>query len=322
MKIGFDARCSALASDHEQFIRIITEGERLGFDYTTISDHIVSPRTVTAKYPYNAAGKLSAVAAGPRHEQLTAIAFFAAKTKKLRFVTSVLVVPYRQPVLTAKIISTIDILSGGRITVGVGTGWMKDEFELVGAPDFSKRGRVTDEYLAAFKSLWTEENPEFKGDYVRFSDLAFEPKPMQKPHPPLWIGGLSDPAIRRTARFGDAWYPVPNDQAVPLDSIPRIRAGLAKLRSFTEAAGRPGDSVGVAMRVHQYGEQLAPQASDGERQVFSGSFAAIVDDLGRLGELGMTSVDFRFTADTPDKVLLAMDTFQQNVIAKIGKKNA
>src|SRR5690606_34648108 len=120
----------------------------------------------------------------------------------------------------------------------------------------------------------------------------------------------------RAARLGDAWYPVPDDQALPLDSFPRMQAGINKLREYTEAAGRPAESVAIALRMHKYGHQIAPQASDGERQLFSGSTDEIVSDLERLRDLGLSAVDFRFTEETPDKVLAAMASFQKNVLAK------
>jgi len=316
MDIGFDARTPAAVSDPEERIQLVTEGERLGFDYTTISDHLVSPTSVRAKYPYAADGVFPAVASGGRLEQLTAIAFLAAKTSRLRFVTSVLVVPYRPPVLAAKVMATVDVLSGGRLTVGVGAGWMEDEFEALGAPSFSDRGRVTDEYIEAMKTLWTEPLPAYDGAYASFSDIEFEPKPVQKPHPPLWIGGLSGPAMRRAARTGDAWYPVPNDPARPLDSLERLHAGIAKMRSLAESAGRNPDSVAVAMRVHHHGERLEPKASDGERRLFSGSGAEIAADLRCLRDLGVVAVDFRFAHDTAEKALLEMEAFQRDVVGR------
>lgn len=317
MDIGFDARTPGAVSDPGERIQLVTEGEALGYDYTTVSDHLVTPTTLRATYPYATDGVFPAVASGGRHEQLTAIAFLAAKTTTLRFVTSVMVVPYRPPILTAKVMSTIDVLSGGRLTVGAGTGWMEDEFEVLDLPPFAERGRVTDEYLEAMKALWTEENPSYDGKYVRFSDIKFEPKPQQKPHPPVWIGGLSGPAMRRAARLGDAWYPVPNDAAKPLDSLARLRAGIAKMRALTEAAGRDPDSVAVAMRVHHYGPALPPEAGDGERRLFSGGPEEVAADLRALRDLGLIAVDFRFAYDTTDEALTRMESFQRDVVAKI-----
>ena len=115
-----------------------------------------------------------------------------------------LIVPHRNPIIAAKSLATLDYLSGGRLIIGVGVGWMREEFEAVGCESFDERGAVTDEYIRAFKELWTSDNPTFEGKYVSFSDINFLPKPVQKPHPPLWVGGESRPAIRR-ARHAVRW---------------------------------------------------------------------------------------------------------------------
>jgi probable F420-dependent oxidoreductase len=317
LRIGFEVRTPGLVSDPAALLQVLTEGERMGFDYTTLSDHIVSPVSIETTYPYNAAGKLSPVAAGGRHELLTAIAFFAAKTSRLRFVTAVMVVPYRPPILTAKILSTIDSLSGGRLTVGVGTGWMKDEFDAIAAPDFRARGDVTDDYIEVMKTLWTDEEPKYEGDHARVSGITFAPKPAQTPHPPLWVGGLSNRAMRRAARLGDAWYPVPTDQARPLDSLPRMREGIARMRAMTAEAGRDPESVTVAVRGHEFGEGLPPTASDGERRLFSGTASEIARDLAAARDLGVTSIDFRFTRQDVGQALEDMATFQRDVVASL-----
>jgi probable F420-dependent oxidoreductase len=314
--IGFDARPVGAGANPKDLTQLVTEAEALGFDYATISDHLVVPTSIEAKYPYSATGEFPARTVD-RTEQLTGIAFLAAKTSTLRFVTSVMVVPHRPAVLTAKMLTTIDVMSGGRLTIGVGTGWMKDEFEAIGLPDFAARGRVTDEYLEAFKNLWTEPEPSYKGSHVSFSGITFEPKPVQKPHPPLWVGGMSRPAMRRAARLGDAWYIILTDQANPLDSMERLQAGIARMRAVAEAEGRDPDTVTVAMRVNVYGEGLAPTASDGERRLFSGSGADLAADLRNLRDLGIIGVDFRFSYDTVDQALGKMEAFQRDVVAKM-----
>jgi probable F420-dependent oxidoreductase len=188
--------------------RLAAEGEAIGYDYAAISDHIVEPIDIHARYPYSESGEFPAGSRGERHEQLTAIAYLAAKTSRLKFLTSVMVVPHRPAVLTAKILATIDVMSGGRLIVGVGAGWLEEEFVAIGAPPFAERGTATDEYLMAFRELWTKDKPRFDGRFVKFSDILFAPKPVQKPCPALWIGGESEPAMRRAARIGDGWYPI------------------------------------------------------------------------------------------------------------------
>src|SRR2546421_563702 len=153
MNFGFGAPVSGPLSNPRDLARIVSEGEAMGYDYCTLSDHVVIPRELEAKYPYSDTGEFPGRAGGDRHEQLTAVTFVAAKTSKLRLVTSVTVVPHRPPVLTAKIISTIDVLSEGRFTWGIGVGWCKEEFEAIGTEPFEERGAVTDETIAVGREL-------------------------------------------------------------------------------------------------------------------------------------------------------------------------
>src|ERR1700694_4022599 len=245
MQFGFGAPVSGPLSTPDSLVRITVEGEAMGYDYTTISDHVVIPRDIEAKYPYSDTGEFPGRAGGDRHEALTAVAFIAAKTSRLRLVTSVTVVPHRPAVLQAKMLATIDVLSKGRLTFGIGAGWMKEEFEALAVPPLPERGAVTDEYLNAFRELWTKDDPRFEARYVKFANIMFEPKPVQKPYPPIWVGGESGPALRRTARIGDAWYPIGTNPAHPLDSLARFRAGIARLRKAAGDAGRDPMSVGL-----------------------------------------------------------------------------
>src|SRR5580704_5470098 len=188
MLIGFDLPTRGALASPETIARLAIEGEAMGFDYLTLSDHIVIPRDIEDRYPYSSTGEFPSGGRTDWYEQLTSAAFVAAKTSRLRMVTSVMVVPHRPAVLTAKMLATIDLLSDGRLTVGCGAGWLKEEFAALGVPPFAERGDVVDEYLSAFRELWTKEAPRFAGRYVRFGDIVFAPKPRQQPHPPLWVG--------------------------------------------------------------------------------------------------------------------------------------
>ena len=196
-----------------------------------------SRASMDAKYPYSDTGEFPGRAGGDRHEQLTAVTFVAAKTSKLRLVTSVTVVPHRPPVLTAKIIATIDVLSEGRFTWGIGVGWCREEFEAIGTEPFNERGAVTDETIAVCRELWTNENPSFNGKYAEFSNIFFQPRPVQK-RMPVWVGGESGPAMRRTAKLGDAWYPIGTNPRNRLDTLDRLNAQWTKLRG-NGAGSRP-----------------------------------------------------------------------------------
>jgi probable F420-dependent oxidoreductase len=317
MQIGFNAPSSGPLAAPDALVRIVAEGEAMGFAYATVSDHVVIPKDISARYPYTESGEFPSGARAERHEQLAETAFLAAKTSKLRFVLSVMVVPHRPAVLTAKMLSTIDVLSGGRLTVGIGAGWLREEFEAIGAPDFAARGAVTDEYIAAFKELWTKEDPRFEGAHTRFADIDFSPKPVQKPHPPIWVGGESGPALRRTARLGDAWYPIGTNPQHPLDSLKRLRAGIERLRRLTAEAGRDPGAVGLAMRVQSFGEGVPARAGDGERRMFSGTMADVVQDLKDMQALGIRHVDFGFGGATAEEAIAAMRRFADGVIARL-----
>src|SRR6202165_3635370 len=193
MLIGFNAPTAGPLSAADNLAKIVVGAETMGFDYATFSDHVVVPPATAAEYPYSASGEFPSGTRGERHEQLTEIAWIAAKTTRLRLVTSVMVVPHRPAVLTGKMLSTIDVLSGGRLTLGIGAGWCKEEFEVLGTEPFAERGAVTDEYILAFREMWTKDNPKFSGKYVKFADIYVDPMPVQK-NIPIWVGGESGPA--------------------------------------------------------------------------------------------------------------------------------
>ncbi len=317
MKFGFNAPTAGPLAAPEPLARIAAAGEAAGFDYLTISDHVVIPRHIASTYPYSATGEFPAGAGAERHEQLIQAAWIAARTSRLRIVTSVMVVPHRPAVLAAKQIATIDVLSGGRLTLGIGAGWLKEEFEALGAPPFEERGAVTDEYLAAFRALWTEETPSFAGKYTRFSDLVFAHKPVQRPGPPIWVGGESGPALRRSAKFGDAWYPIGGNPSFPLDSLARLESGIARLRRLTAEAGRSPDAVSVAYRVQRAGPGVPATAGDGNRRLFSGTAEDIVADIRALKGLGVSHLDLGLAATTQDEATAELARLRDTVLARV-----
>jgi probable F420-dependent oxidoreductase len=317
MQFGFNLPNSGALADRGIMTRIAQTGEALGYDYLTLTDHVVLPDAAEPGYPYSESGAFYSTDSGYRHEQLTTAAYIAAKTATIRLVLAVMVVPHRPAVLAAKMLATIDVLSGGRLVVGVGAGWLKAEFDAVVTTPFAERGAVTDEYLRAFRRLWTETKPRIEGRHVTYDGLVFEPKPAQKPHPPIWVGGESPPSLRRTARLGDAWYPIGSNNRHLLDTLPRYRAGIARLRQLTAEAGRPPAAVALTYRVKRYGEAVPPQASDGERRLFSGSDADLIDDIRALRDLGVIAIDFDFERPDEAAVLAEMRAFRERVLAKV-----
>jgi probable F420-dependent oxidoreductase len=316
MQYGFGAPVSGPLSGPRDLAKIVIEGEAMGYDYATLSDHVVIPRELENKYPYSDTGEFPGRAGGDRHEQLTAVTFCAAKTSKLRLVTSVMVVPHRPAVLTAKILASIDVLSEGRFTLGVGAGWCREEFEAIGTDPFAERGAVTDEYLLACRELWTNPDPSFDGKYVKFSNIFFEPRPVQK-RVPIWVGGESGPALRRTAKLGDAWYPIGTNPQFRLDTLDRFRGGIERLHRHCANAGRDPKEVSLVYRVSQRGPAVPEKADNGDRRLFSGDNAAIIGDLRAFRDLGVIAVDFSFDGGTADAVVDNMRRFREDVLAKV-----
>jgi probable F420-dependent oxidoreductase len=322
MQIGFSAPTAGSLSALDPLVRLCAGAEEAGLAYATFSDHVVIPTEIASPYPYSATGEFTNQGTGERNEQLIELAFVAARTTKLKLVTSVMVVPHRPAVLAAKQLATIDTLSGGRVILGIGAGWMKEEFEAIGAPPFAERGKVTDEYVAAFKELWTKDKPSFAGTYVKFDKITFAPKPFprgpaQKGGIPIWVGGESGPALRRTAKYGDAWYPIPNNPAFPMDSLKRLGAGIARLRQLTAEAGRDPQSVGVTVRFQRYAPGEPQKAGDGERKLSTGSTSDIIGDIKAMRALGVGAIDMGFGGSSVPEILAEMKKFQSEVMARL-----
>jgi probable F420-dependent oxidoreductase len=289
----------------------------LGYDYLTLPDHIVLPNQRVPGYPYSESDEFFGEGPERRHEQLTTAAFIAAKTSHIRLVLAVMVVPHRPAVLAAKMLSTIDVLSSGRLVVGIGAGWLRAEFDAVVATPFAERGRVTDEYLSAFRKLWTDGAPRLDGSWAKFDGIVFEPKPVQKPHPPIWVGGESGPSLRRAARWGDAWYPIGSNNKHLLDTLPRYCAAVDRVLKLTAEAGRDPTSVALTYRVKRYGDAVPEKASDGERRLFPGSTTAIVADLKTLRTLGVSCIDIDFERPDPEDSIAEMRRFQEQIISRL-----
>jgi probable F420-dependent oxidoreductase len=203
--------------------------EDLGLDGVFVPDHILAPPATTQHY-------------GPNWpDPFSLLAFIAGRTQRIHVGASVIVLPYRNPLVTAKAAATVDQASGGRFIFGVGVGWDEEEFRNLGLP-FRERGAQTDEYLRVIKSAWSADQPSFAGKYLNFSGVTFAPRPAQTPHPPIWVGGLpgaiSSPALRRVALLGDVWHPLAL-------SLADIEKGIATVRDLAAKAGR---TVGFAPR--------------------------------------------------------------------------
>lgn len=309
MQFGFGLPVRGPLATYDGVVGMARHGERLGFTSATIADHVVFPTVVASKYPYDASGNHPS--AGDALEVLSVVAFGAGATERLRFVTSVLILPHRNPVLTAKMVATIDVLSRGRLTLGVGVGWLREEFQALAAPDFDRRGAVSDEYLAIFKKLWAPGPVSHPGPFG-FAELRCEPLPVQRPHPPIWVGGHSRAALRRTARFADGWHPLGTVETAELRpaEFTTLRDSLWRM---TEAEGRDPTRLTLA-----FGARLneTAQPIDGpDRMPFSGSYAQIREDVDTYRGLGVSHLNFDFRRGTLAETLERMERFAAAVMA-------
>jgi len=194
MKIGIALPIFGKYAGRDEILETALAAEALGYDSIWVSDHVVVPDH------HNIFGEVF-------YDPLISLGFIASATSRIELGTSVLVLPYRNPLVLAKSVSSLDALSEGRVILGVGSGWLKEEFKALGV-DYSKRGKMTDEYIEIMKELWTSGSPSYEGEHFSFTGIRFEPKPVQKPHPPIWVGGESGRSIERAVKHGDGWHPV------------------------------------------------------------------------------------------------------------------
>jgi probable F420-dependent oxidoreductase len=245
--------------------RLAVWAEQLGYEMISVPEHHVIPRThveLSGAHYFNAQA---------------AMAYLAGATGTVRVNSCVTLLPLQHPIVTAKSLSTIDWMSGGRLTVTFGVGWLKEEFEALGVP-FGERGAMSDEYIQAIIELWTQDEPQFQGRYVSFRDVAFEPKPVQKPHPPVWFGGDADAALNRLARYGSGWWPF-------LTRPEDIPARLDFIRSRPDYNGQLTD-VFYGLGTSRVGEGHVVQEDPHARPGMSKE--EIIDRLGWFKDLGIT----------------------------------
>ena len=243
MRVGVALPNYGPLASPETLVRLARHAEDAGFDSVWLSDHLVAPLGATSVYPYDRrpdarAGDMGVIERF--YEPMVTLAFLAGQTRRVRLGISAYVMPYRNPVLTAKHVATLDDLSGGRTILAVGTGWLREEFAALNVP-FAARGRRTEEYLAVCKALWAGGEAHFAGTHYRLPPVRTGPPPAQRPHPPLWIAGNSTRALERAARLGDGWHAI---DLAPGELAPLV----GTLRAQVAAAGRAADAVTVSLR--------------------------------------------------------------------------
>src|SRR5437899_8741705 len=275
----------------ESLVRFAHAAEQREVASLWVSDHVIFPRSATGSYP---GGRFPHPPDKPYLEPVAVLAAAAVCTSRARLGSTVFILGHRHPVVMAKMLTTIDALSGGRLICGVGVGWWKEELDILGVP-FHQRGRQADEMLRVFKALWTQDNPSFEGEFFRFKDIGFAPKPVQKPHPPIWVGGDSPGAFRRVVTLGDGWHATSKSPA-------ELAASLDRLRAMADAARRPFETIALSIRV-----ALRHALTADARQ-------AVVDQLSAYKALGLTHVMLDFRRDSLGEVLEILE-----LVAKEGR---
>jgi probable F420-dependent oxidoreductase len=269
--------------------------ESLGYHFLGVSDHVALTRDVYAQYP------------APFYDPFTLLAWLTGITTRTELATTVAILPYRSPLLLARLGANLDRLSAGRFLLGVGVGWAREEFEALGVP-FEKRGAIADEYLEALLELWTKDVASFHGRFVRFDDVQTGPRPMTTPHPPIWVGGGSDAALRRAARFGDAWHPI-------RIRVPWLERKADELASMAQSMGRPTPRLCPRILL-----RLTESPEGDSRRAGEGTLEQIRTDFEALEKLGCPYVllDF-FTGDveatrSPETYFRVLETLEEQVL--------
>ena len=293
--------------DAEGIRRFSQRAEELGFESVMSGDHILLPTEGTNQYPYTADGSFQRPVDEPFLETMTMLGFMAACTKTIKLGSTVIILPYRNPVVQAKMFASLDVLSNGRMICGVGVGWLEKEFETLGVP-YAERGPMSDEYLEIFRFLLTQPEPEFHGRYFDIEGIQFNPKPVQS-RLPIWVGGHSRAALRRTARFGDCWHTTRQTPDFVAENLPY-------LREQTERAGRDPESVSISLKRSLHFTDLG--ANEGRSIRTGGVVIAttreVIDDVYYCREAGIDQLTYDFRVEGIDACIEVMEHLAAEVL--------
>ena len=280
MRIGFALPNVGPVSTAEAVGKAAERAEALGYDTLWTIERLLWPVKPQTPYPASADGTLPEEY---KHvlDPLEALTFAAARTRKIGLGTSVLDIPYHNPVMLARRLSTLDVLSNGRVRVGLGLGWSKDEMDAVGA-DMKKRGAMADEFLQVLKAIWTSNPVEYRGKFYQVPKSYIGPKPVQKPHPPIYMAAFAPAAMKRLATMANGWNPV----AIPVDGMAQMFAGL---KQMAKEAGRDPASLELVVRANL---GITDKPLDKERFIFSGTLEQIKEDIAGCRKIGAHELFF------------------------------
>jgi probable F420-dependent oxidoreductase len=317
MRVGVTVRnlggFGAEAGGIHACLAVARAAEALGFDSVWLADHIVLPREIRSRYPYNATGEFRLGHTAEIYDPLVLMSALAQVTERAEIGVAVLVVPYRHPLMTAKMLATADRLSEGRIILGAGVGWLEEEFTALGLPaeHFTHRGSVTNDYLRAIKEAWVNTGPAwYRGRYVRFTDAGTFPHPVRRPYIPIWAGGKGEQALLRAARLCDGYIAISSDP----DTLQRE---VAELRRRAESDRRDPDELTVAATAPI---MLTTSPAGGERSALTGTPEQIVEGLQRYAASGLQHLIATVRAEGDqglDATLAAMEVVAREVLPSV-----
>jgi probable F420-dependent oxidoreductase len=294
MELGVFLPISGSATGPDTLAQAAQTAEAQGFAAVLSADRVVTPWKIETTYPYSESQQFIVPPEKPFLDSLTCLAFLAGVTRTIRLGVSVLVLPYRHPLYWTRVAASIERLSKGRLIMGVGVGWMEEEFAALDVP-FRERGRMTDEQLQALAMLWRDEHITYKGRRYQFADVAFYPKPIQQPRIPVWVGGEGAAAQRRTAQYGDAWFPY-FVRTTPAD----LRTGFERVREQAGTFGRDPDVIQLTC-CRPIEVTSAPVTQDAE--VLRGSPEQLVEALHSYRDAGVAHLALQFMVPRwPDRV--------------------
>jgi len=308
-RFGLDVGVYGPLATPETVSELARFAEDAGFHSVWLADHVAFPARFASRYPFSADGKFPAPTSDPLLEPIAAMGVIAGMTKRVRIGTAVLIVPYRNPILMARMLATIDQFSCGRVILGAGVGWLEEEFEALHTAPFNKRGKATDEYLQIFNMLCEGGEVSFEGETYSFEPVHSVPGSIQRPHPPVLIGGVSNPALRRIARFGDGWIAT----GLGPDAMTER---LGALRSICADHGRRFEDLELVYKIFLSPGDPKP-GPHGGRDLGSGPAADIEGDLKAILDAGFHRVIVRYRGASLEEQTDQLKRFVDDVAPRL-----
>ena len=309
MEIGIDVGIYGSLATPENVLGLARFAEERNYHSIWLADHIVFPATIDSKYPYSPTGNFPAPVTDPLLEPIATMGVLAGATKRVMIGTSVLVMPYRNPLLLGRMLATLDVFSGGRIVLGAGSGWLEEEFKALASADFKARGAVTDEYLEIFKAVTGGGEVSYEGAHYRCDPVHCYPASVQRPHPPILIGGISNRALRRVAELGDGWMSVSLDPE-------RLPERLERLGRLCEKNGRKLDDLWLCHKLFISIGEEQPDVQGG-RKLGTGSVETVIDDIKRFRDHGYRTIIFRYPGFDAAEQTRQFDILADKIMPKV-----